>query len=116
MKDLIGREIKVGNYICYALTAGRSPNLAVYKVTEVFDDTIKACKVTESYGSGRWKVTLNNGKVVPRRYCNWVYNPGEDSYFEEMTEQQKFKVDNKTSTLKMSERVFILDGFSEDLL
>ena len=27
MKDLLGGEVQIGNYICYALTAGRSANL-----------------------------------------------------------------------------------------
>ena len=115
MKDLLGREVQVGHYICYALTAGRSANLAVYQVKEVLEDKIKACKITESYGSN-WSLTLRTGRVVPRRYCKFVYNPGGDSYHEEMTEEEKFKVDNKTSTLSMPERIFILDGFTPELM
>ena len=49
MKDLLGREVQIGNYICYALTAGRSANLAVYQVKEVLDDKIKAVKIDSSY-------------------------------------------------------------------
>lgn len=115
MKDLLGREIQVNNHICYALTAGRSANLAVYQVKEVQGDKIKANKITESYGT-TWGLTLRDGKVVPRRYCKFVYNPGGDSYYEEISDEAKFKVDNKTSTLSMPERVFILDGFVPELL
>lgn len=116
MKDLLGREINAGNYICYALTAGRSANLAVYLVTEAREDSIKACKITSSYGSGTWLLTLKDGRTVPRKYCKFVYKPGEDSYFEEMSEQEKVKLDAKTSVLKMPERVFILDGFVPELV
>lgn len=116
MKDLLNREIKVGNYICYALTVGRSANLAVYQVREVFDDKIKARKLTESYGSGEWLLTLKDGKQVPRKLCNWVYSPGAESYYEEMTQEQKDKILNKVTTLSMPERVFILDGFTPEVL
>jgi len=32
-----------------------------------------------------------------------------------MTPEEKFKVDNKTSTLSMPERIFILDGFTPEV-
>lgn len=115
MKDLLGREVQIGQYICYALTVGRSANLAVYQVKEVLEDKIKACKVTESYGRD-WKLMLQNGDLVPRKYCKFVYVPGGVSYHEEMTEVEKARVDNKTSTLSMPERIFILDGFTPDVL
>ena len=115
MKDLLGREVQVGHFICYALTVGRSANLAVYQVREVLEDKIKACKITESYYAS-WNITLKNGKSVPRRYCNFVYVPGGESYHEEMNQEQKDKVDNKISTLSMSERIFILDGFTPELM
>ncbi len=116
MKDLLGREIQVGNYICYALTAGRSANLAVYQVKEVKNSFIKACKIVESCGSGNWTLTLKDGKQVPRRYCNFIYKPDAESYFEEMTQEDKDKVDSKVTTLRMPERVFILDGFVPEVL
>ena len=59
MKDLLGREVQVGHYICYALTAGRSANLAVYRVLEVFEDKIKAVKIDSSYGG----LTVHNNKL-----------------------------------------------------
>lgn len=116
MKDLLNREIQPGNYICYALTAGRSANLAVYLVKDVQEDFIKATKLTESYGSGNYELTVKSGKQVPRRYCKFVYVPGGESYHEEMTQEQKDKLDSKTTTLKMPERVFILDGFTPEVL
>lgn len=102
MKDLLGREIQVGNYICYALTAGRSANLGVYIVREVQEEKIKAIKIESSYG--HWDDSF--------KYKKWDKKPGE---FVEMTPEEKFKVDNKTSTLSMPERVFILDGFDARL-
>ena len=115
MKDLLGREVQVGHYICYALTVGRSANLAVYQVKEVLEDKIKAVKITESYGQS-WNLTLRDGKVVPRKYCRFLYNAGAESYFVEINDEEKAKVDNKTSTLSMPERIFILDGFTPDVL
>jgi len=116
MKDLLGREVQVGHYICYALTVGRSANLAVYQVKEVLEDKIKAIKLESSYGQPNWDVNLQDGKTAPRKYCKFVYNPGGESHFKEMSEEEKSKVDNKTSTLSMPERIFILDGFTPDLL
>lgn len=116
MKDLLGREVQAGQYIAYALTAGRSANLAIYQVREVLDDKIKAHKLTESYGSGQWELELKNGKKVQRRFCNFVYMPQGESYFEELQEAEKEKVMSKVTTLSMPERIFILDGFTPELL
>jgi len=114
MKDMIGREVEVGNYIAYGLVVGRSANLAIYKVKEVFEDKIKAVKLESSYGRDR-VVVDKNGKEISYRYANFVYNPDRNSYYEEMSQEQKDKVDNKTSTLKMPERIFILDNFDKSL-
>jgi len=119
MKDLIGREVQVGNYICYALTAGRSANLAVYLVKEVTEDKIKAVKINESYGTGYYNYIVKTvdcknapSKDISRKYAKWSANLGG---YIEMTEEEKYKVDNKTSTLSMPERIFILDNFSKEL-
>lgn len=50
--------------------------------------------------------------MVPVRYTKRKFNPYQRI---EMTPEEKFKVDNKTSTLSMPERVFILDGFDAKL-
>ena len=114
MKDLLGREVQVGHYIYYALTAGRSANLAVYQVREVLDDKIKAIKLESSYGHyGESLYTTNTGEKIPWKYTKWC---SKTSTRIAMTEEEKFKVDNKTSTLSMSERIFILDGFKPELM
>lgn len=115
MKDMIGREVEVGNYIAYGLVVGRSANLAIYKVKEILEDSIKATKLQASYGHRYFYVKDINGKSILARHANFVYKPGVESYFEEMTEEQKYKVDNKTSILKMPERIFILDNFDKSL-
>ena len=112
MKDLIGREVQVGNYICYALTAGRSANLAVYQVKEVTEDKIKAIKIDQSYGWSSGIYTLPDGEKIPYKYSKWDSKLGKHI---EMSDEEKYKVDNKTSTLSMPERIFILDGFTADL-
>lgn len=114
MKDLLGREVQVGHYICYALTAGRSANLAVYQVKEVQEDKIKAIKLESSYGHyGERLYTTNTGEKVRWKYTKWC---NKTSTRVTMTEEEKFKVDNKTSTLSMPERIFILDGFTPELM
>ena len=115
MKDLLGREVLVGNYICYALTAGRSANLAVYQVKEVLEDKIKAVKIESSYGKSKYEVPVIEGGTYPRCYTMFEYKPGGVSYHRKMTPEEKYKVDNKTSTLSMPERIFILDGFNPEL-
>lgn len=115
MKDLLNREIQPGNYICYALTAGRSANLAVYLVKEVQEDFIKAVKIDSSYNFG-YQNTLY--EVASGAKVEWKYTKWCNKTFSRiaMTDTEKEKVDNKTSTLKMPERVFILDGFTPDVL
>ena len=49
MKDMIGREVEVGNYIAYGLVVGRSANLAIYKVKEVLEYSIKAVKLQAAH-------------------------------------------------------------------
>jgi len=115
MKDMIGREVEVGNYIAYGLVVGRSANLAIYKVKEILEDSIKAVKLQASYGHRDFYVKDVNEKNILARHAKFVYKPDAESYFEEMTEEQKDKVDSKTSTLKMPERIFILDNFDKSL-
>ena len=112
MKDLIGRKIRTGQYIAYALTVGRSANLAVYHVREVGEDSIKAHKVDESYKSSG-DILLANGEKWPRKYSVWSW--ANHGGYRKMTDKEQLKADNKTSTLRMSERVFILDGFTPGL-
>lgn len=114
MKDLLGRQVQVGQYICYALTAGRSANLAVYQVKEVLEDKIKAVKIDSSYGHyGTHLHTFASGLTAPWKYAKWDKKLQQHVI---MTEEEKFKVDNKTSTLSMPERIFILDGFEPSVL
>ena len=114
MKDLLGREVQVGHYICYALTVGRSANLAVYQVKEVQEDKIKATKLDSSYGMdyANRLYSTSTGEKVPWKYTKWC---NKTSARVAMTEEEKFKVDNKTSTLSMPERIFILDRFTPEL-
>ena len=115
MKDLFDREIKVGDYIAYALTAGRSANLAVYQVKEVSESNVKAHKLDESYGysqGNHWILTN-----VPRKYVKAKWNTKTQTFDHlEMTQEEKDKVDNKTTTLSMPERALILNNFDINIL
>lgn len=116
MKDLLNREIQVGNYICYALTSGRSANLAVYQVKEVLDDKIKAKKIDQSYGGFSYNVTTLDEKEIPREHALYKHDhtTGKTGYVSR-TQGQIAKIENKLSTLSMPERVFILDGFAPEV-
>lgn len=123
MKDILKREIQVGQYIAYGLMVGRSANLAIYRVKEVTKDSIKGIKLIESYGVDQLENTPRDGYPAPWRHMKWVskydalgyYILGSGEYIE-MTPEEKFKVDNKTTTIRMSERAMILDGFTPKLL
>lgn len=119
MKDLTGREIKVNNVISYALTEGRSACIAVYVVREVFDDKIKATKLDSSYNYSEYSVTTLDGNKVPRKYVKMV-NVSKDLFkydyqYVEISDEEKLKVDNKTSTLSMPERALIINSETEGL-
>lgn len=116
MKDLIGREVEVGQYIAYALTAGRSANLAIYHVREVSKNSIKAHKVDESYTSWTKSFITLEDKKLPWKHVKF------DSKLDKLVElpdEEKAKIDtkldNKVSTLSKSERIFILNDFSPEL-
>ena len=117
MKDLLNREIQVGNYICYALTAGRSANLAIYQVKEVSEESIKAHKISESYSYGKYTVTTLDGKEILREHALFQtdYVTNVHGYVSR-TPEAIAKIENKVSTLSMPERVFILDGFTPEVL
>lgn len=118
MKDILGREVHVGNYIAYAQVAGRSANMAIYNVIAIVGDyhgTIKATKLVESYGdyAPSRMCTLTSGKVIPWRYATHTKDVWK---LIEMTPEEKDAVDNKTFTLKIGERIIILDNFTPDVV
>lgn len=89
MKDFLGYEVGPGDYFCYPLTVGRSASMALYRFVAVNDSgNVKACKV-ESSSDSTWK------------YKVFEYNESEPtaSHFRQMTEAEREKLDNKTSTL-----------------
>ena len=87
----------------------------MYQIKEVLNDKIKAVKIEASYGKSKYEVPVIEGGTYPRCYTVFEYNPTGDSYYRKMTPEEKSKVDNKTSTLSMPERIFILDGFNPEL-
>lgn len=107
MKDMLGREITPGCFIAYGLIVGRSANLAIYHVREVLGDKIKAHKLDESYGYGSNKVVVD-GIETPSKYVVFEYEDGR-GYSRLMTREERERVDNKTTTLKMGERALVID-------
>lgn len=73
MKDMLGREIRVNDYIAYALTAGRSACLGIYQVREIFEDEIKAHKLESSYGN--WGNNIEEITGLPHKFIDYSYDP-----------------------------------------
>lgn len=115
MKDMLGREIQVNDYITYALTAGRSACLGIYQVREVFEDKIKARKLESSYGSYLNNIEPKTGLAYKFLYYDYDHVSGT-GFYSEKSEEDKSKTLAKTSTISMPERAFILNNFSPDLL
>lgn len=106
MKDMLGNEIKVGDTIAYASTSSRG-TLSLYKVREVFPDKIKVHYFVHNPDF----VTCSNGNVVERQFAKFKRFEFEGKYgWEERTEEEKYKVANKFSTLKGANCTLIVNG------
>ena len=120
MKDILGREAKVGDLFAYALIIGRSANMAVYELREIKENgSVKAHKLLESYGSGGVMVPNHHPDAytpwhVKELSLKWVYDEirGKGNWVERTPEdkaKQIAKAKAKTSTLGMfHERAIIL--------
>lgn len=116
MKDILGREIKAGHFIAYALIIGRSANQALYEVKEVGDGFMKARKLDASYGMSYVK-RIDEKFGIPVKYMKFEYDDvtGKGEYVP-MTNKERERVDNKVSTITMGERAVILQDFDPSLL
>lgn len=115
MKDMLGREIQVNDYITYALTAGRSACLGIYQVREVFEDKIKAHKLESSYGNYENRIEPTTGLAY--KFLYYDYDAASNKvFYTEKSEEDKRKTLAKTSTISMPERAFILNNFDPSLL
>lgn len=116
MKDLLGREIKPGHYIAYALIVGRSANQAIYEVKEVGDGVMKARKLDASYGMS-YNKRIDPTYNLPIKYLKFSYDTasGKGEYVP-MSMAEREKVDSKTSTITMGERAIILQDFDPSIL
>jgi hypothetical protein len=60
---------------------------------------------------------LDSGGQVRQKYIVWGKGSSDRKPgYREMAEEEKRKVDNKVSTLNMSERTLILDGLTRDVM
>lgn len=117
MKDILGREAKVGDLFAYALVVGRSANMAVYELREIKDGKAKAHKIMESYGYGGTALPAHKEPSEWHQKSmthTWEYNPSTgESGWQPLTEKQiaanREKALAKTSMLSMfEERAVIL--------
>ena len=112
MKDMLGREITPGCFIAYGLIVGRSANLAIYQVREVLGDKMKAHKLDESYGNRKMVI---DGIETSSKYVVFEYEDGK-GYYRHMNREERERVDNKTTTLKMGERALVIDEHTVETL
>ena len=118
MKDIIGREAKVGDLFAYALIIGRSANMAVYELRGFNESgNVKAHKIMESYGYGGTELPAHktSNEWQQKSFTHeWKYDPSTGKGdWHPLTEKQiadkREKALAKTSTLGMfSERAVIL--------
>jgi len=118
MKDMLGNEVKEGDYFAYPLVSGRSANMAIYQFKEVtIEDRVKARPVERTYGD-RDNI-IHKDFNLPLKYLKWSYVlPSYEGKYSPMTQEERDKVDlkraNKRSTLQMfSERAILLKDFNE---
>jgi ribosomal protein S16 len=92
--------------------------MAIYRVVAIVGNSIKAVKLVESYGdySPSRTSALKSGKIIPSRHKKYVQDINGATVATEMTPEEKDTVDNKVTTLKMGERIMILDNFTPTVL
>jgi len=90
MKDFINQDVQVGEYFAYPLTVGRSASMALYRLVSVLEDgvRVKACKVESTHTY-----------MDSYKYKTYKKNGNGDYEYRDMTQEERDKVDNKTSTL-----------------
>lgn len=100
-KDFLGNVISIDDYFAYPLTVGRSAAMAVYQFKGFNPSgSAKARQLSHSYGRSQ-----------EHRYKTWC---SKEHGLRDMTEDERQKVDSKTSTLHhMESRAVKLDNFKE---
>lgn len=68
-KDVTNKTIKVGDYIVYATTSGRSPVLKFGKIAEIIEESILAKTVNHSSWDNKWEIQ-KDGRPVPLSFPN----------------------------------------------
>lgn len=66
MKDILGREIKVGDIVAHGTRSGNSGDLNVKIVAGVKEDTCKV--INYYYGKRKWNPDIQEWKDVPAFY------------------------------------------------
>lgn len=97
MKDMLGRAVKVGDYVAYAKVYGRSSAIqSIYHVREIVKDGgVKAHQLCVLH---------------PNHYEIWDYSTGEYQG-RAMTPAECKKLDEKTTKISQKEQMLILDNF-----
>lgn len=101
VKDFLGNVINVDDYFAYPLTVNRSAAMAVYQFKGFHPSgAAKARQLNHSYG--------RNQDYKYKIYCR------KEGGYRDMTEDERQKVDSKTSILHhMQSRAVKLDSFKE---
>lgn len=99
IKDFLGKEVEIDDYFAYPLVIGRSANMAIFQFKGTNKSgNVKARPVKRAYDGGDFL-----------KHKKW-----NGSAYVDMTDGEKAKADQKTSTLsKFSERALLLKDFKE---
>ena len=102
MKDFLGNDVEMDDYFAYPLTIGSSCQMAIFQYKGIHPSGVgvKAKPVTRSYGRTPF-------------YEKWV--PSVRAY-RPMTQEERDKIDNATSTLKLfSQRAILLKDYKHEV-
>lgn len=115
MKDILGREIKIGDLIAYTTIIGRSANLGLYEVRSFTDNGKMRCHtITESYGFGN-DHDINVPGIGTISSQRVTYDPRLGNYRLKTKEDLQEEYD-KTTLLSKGERCIILNDDSADII
>ena len=106
MKDMLGTEVKVGDYIAYAKRCGNTAEQSIYLIKDAGKDFVKALQIPDST-----LVLCSNGNLVPKYL---TYNRYDETYAEkdEAVKSETIKNWNRISTLRQSNQMLVLKNWS----
>ena len=111
MKDMLGTEVKAGDYIAYAKRCGNTAEQSIYLVKEAGEDFVKVMQIPDST-----LVLCSNGNLVPK-YLTYhqrslTCKDGVSVEMDEAVKYETIKNWNRISTLRQSNQMLVLKNWS----